>query len=157
MSSTPLLLYFRRLTLLLLLIAGLLLSSCSPVKQLQPGEYLLNKNTVRSDKPELNEQISSIIKQKPNRKILGLFRFHLGVYSIANTGKETRFKRWMKSAIGEEPIVLDTIKTHRTVTQLAQFMKNEAISMPLFPTVSFTEFIKRHKSYTRFVQESPTG
>lgn len=125
MSSTPLLLYFRRLTLLLLLIAGLLLSSCSPVKQLQPGEYLLNKNTVRSDKPELNEQISSIIKQKPNRKILGLFRFHLGVYSIANTGKETRFKRWMKSAIGEEPIVLDTIKTHRTVTQLAQFMKNE--------------------------------
>lgn len=125
MPSNPTLLCFRRLIIFLFCIAGLFLSSCSPVKHLQPGEYLLNKNTIRSDKPELNEQISSIIKQKPNRKILGLFRFHLGVYMIANAGKETRFRRWMKNAIGEEPVVLDTIKTHRTVTQLAQFMKNE--------------------------------
>lgn len=125
MPSIPTFLCSRRLFLILLFIPGWFLPSCSPVKHLQSGEFLLNKNTIRNDRPELNEQISSIIKQKPNRKILGLFRFHLGVYRIANTGNETRFKRWMKTAIGEEPVILDTIKTHRTVTQVAQFMKNE--------------------------------
>lgn len=148
MPSIPTFLCSLRLILLPFCFALWFLPSCSPVKHLQPGEYLLNKNTIQSDQSELNEQISSIIKQKPNRKILGLFRFHLGVYMLANTGNETRFKRWMKRAIGEAPVVLDTVKTHRTVTQVAQFMKNEGYFNALVS--DSIEYKRRSKAHVMY-------
>jgi hypothetical protein len=104
---------------------AMLLFSCSPTKQLQENEYLLNKNTIRIDGSELSANIKPVIKQKPNRRILGLFRFHLGVYTMANKGKPTRFKNWVKRTIGEEPIVLDTSLTRKSSTQIKQFLQNE--------------------------------
>jgi hypothetical protein len=113
---------YRASLLLLLVIAGL--TSCSPVRNLQEGQYMLNKNTIKTNRPELNENVVSILKQKPNRKILGVFRFHLGVYSIANRGKQTKFKSWVKNTIGEEPVVLDTLLTSKSSSQVLQFLQN---------------------------------
>jgi len=112
------------LQLLLFALLLWILNGCSPVKHLDNDAVLLNKNVVKSDKPALNEGIASIIKQKPNRKILGLFRFHLGVYTLANRGKETRFKKWVKETIGEEPVLLDSVLTRRSLSQVKQFVEN---------------------------------
>ena len=107
--------------------SGLILSglySCSPYKQLDKDEYLLNRNIVKVDKPELKEGIKAIIKQKANRKILGLFRFHLGVYTMGNRGKPTKFKNWLKHTVGEEPVILDTLYTNKSTSQIKLFMAN---------------------------------
>ena len=104
-----------------------LLSSCSPLRNLHDDQALLNKNVVKSDKSVLNEEISAILKQKPNRKILGLFRFHLGVYTLANKGKETKFKTWVKNTIGEEPVILDTNLTKKSNRQVKQYLENAGL------------------------------
>ena len=39
------------------------------------------------------EELESYLKQKPNRKVLELFRFHLSVYNLANRGKERKWKK----------------------------------------------------------------
>ena len=106
----------------ILFILILLVVSCSPYKQLDKGEYLLNRNQVIIDKPELREGVKAIIKQKANRRILGLFRFHLAVYSMGNRGKPTKFKNWLKNTVGEEPEVLDTLFTKKSTHQIKQFM-----------------------------------
>src|SRR5437870_11900415 len=85
---------------------------------------LLNRNIIKVDKPGLKEGIAPIIKQKPNRKILGIFRFHLGMYNLANRGKSTKFKEWIKRTIGEEPVLLDTALTSRSARQIKQYMQN---------------------------------
>jgi len=111
-----------------ILIASLsswLFSSCSPTRYLGPNEYLLNKNIVKSDKKELNEGIKNILKQKPNRKILGLFRFHLGVYTLANRGRQSKFKKWVKKTIGEEPVLLDPELTMKSHSQVLLYVQNE--------------------------------
>ena len=115
----------RYLQLLLVVSFVALITSCSPVKHLPEGSYLLNKNIIRNDQPQLNEPIGTILKQKPNRRILGLFRFHLGAYTIANTGRTTGFKNWIKRAIGEAPVILDSAQTSRSSMQITQFMQNE--------------------------------
>jgi len=106
------------------LIALLFLSSCNVFKTIPEGQHLLNKNIIKTDRSELNENVNAILKQKPNRKILGLFRFHLGVYNLATLGKETKFKKWVKTAIGEEPVLLDTGLTHKSREQIEILFQN---------------------------------
>jgi hypothetical protein len=100
------------------------LFSCNPARKLGDNTFLLNKNIIKSDNSSLKEGITPIIKQKPNRRILGIFRFHLGVYSLADRGKPTKFKEWLKRAVGEEPVLLDTALTARSSKQIKQYMEN---------------------------------
>jgi hypothetical protein len=112
-----------RVSAFLVLLSGIF--SCSPLKRLKDGEILLNKNIVKSDKAELNDGIRSIIKQKPNRRILGVFRFHLGVYTLFDKeGDSSKFRNWVKNTIGEKPVLLDTFLTKKSTTQIRQYMIN---------------------------------
>ncbi|MFN8153363.1 MAG: BamA/TamA family outer membrane protein [Bacteroidia bacterium] len=99
-------------------------SACNVTRSIPEGEYLLNKNIIKTDKPEYNEQLQAIIKQKPNKKILGLFRFHLGLYNFANKRKETKFNKWLKTAVGEEPVILKNELTAKSSQQLEILMQN---------------------------------
>jgi outer membrane protein assembly factor BamA len=111
---------------------------------LAENEALLKKNIVKVDKVSLKEKIIPIIKQKPNRKVLGLFRFHLGVYNFANRGKPTKFKNWLKRAIGEEPVLLDTALTARSLKQIKQFMENSGyFNAEVYDS---TIYITKHKA-----------
>ena len=58
------------LFLLPLLLVG---SACNITRSIPDHEYLLNKNIIKTDKPEYNEQLMAIIKQKPNKKIQATF------------------------------------------------------------------------------------
>jgi len=99
-------------------IIAVLLSGCSGIRNIPEGKYLLDKNIIKTNRSELRENINAVIKQKPNRKIFGVFRFHLGVYNLANRGKSTKIKEWFKKNIGEEPVILDTLLTKRSTQQL---------------------------------------
>ena len=69
----------------------LLLFACRPVRKLKQGEYLLQKNHIIDKDTKVDKgEIEAYIKQKPNRKILLLFRFHLWLHNLAN---EDRIKR----------------------------------------------------------------
>lgn len=108
----------------LLLMMTLLASSCNVFKTIPEGQHLLDKNIIKTNHSEYNESVIAILKQKTNRKILGVFRFHLGVYNLAALGKETKFKKWVKTAIGEEPILLDTNLTNKSKEQLTILFQN---------------------------------
>lgn len=56
--------------------------------------------------------------------MLGVLRFHLGMYNLANRGDSTKFKEWVMRTIGEEPVLLDTVLTARSRKQIKQFMNN---------------------------------
>ncbi|MBK7969109.1 MAG: BamA/TamA family outer membrane protein [Bacteroidetes bacterium] len=109
---------------------------------------MLHKNTIRSDKSELNESVTSILKQKPNRKILGIFRFHLGVYNLANRGKQTKFKSWVKRTIGEEPVVLDSVLTEKSREQVKQFLQNNGYFNAV--VTDTTTYLRRKRAHVTY-------
>ncbi|MGM0612023.1 MAG: BamA/TamA family outer membrane protein [Bacteroidota bacterium] len=87
----------------------------------------MNKNKIETDNPEIStSEISRFIKQKPNKKILGLFRFHLSVYFIGeNIKKDNKIKKWLTESVGEEPVVLDTSMANNTTRQIEYYLQNK--------------------------------
>ena len=100
--------------------------SCDATKHLNKDEYLLDKVKLEVDNPDINtDALSAIIKQNPNRKILGLFRFHLAAYNYADKAEEqTRFKEWIKESVGEPPVILDEFLTEKSRKQLKYYLTN---------------------------------
>ena len=120
--------------ILALIFTGIFLASCNPYKQLAEGQYLLEKVEVDYKLPSkiqkaefykkvITDDISDIIKQKPNNKLLGLFKFHLRVYSYGSK-KDNKFRNWLKR-IGEPPVILDTNLVGKSSNQMLLFLKKK--------------------------------
>ena len=65
----------------------LVIYGCNSTKHVGDGEYLLHKVKVEINGEIDSDKIDGIIKQQPNRKSLGLFRFHLWVYNLFDLDK----------------------------------------------------------------------
>ncbi|HEX2616658.1 MAG TPA: hypothetical protein VHL57_03895, partial [Flavobacteriales bacterium] len=64
-----------------------LLTACDPTKRVPQGKYLLVENSIDTDTKELTEaELKAILKQKPNKKVLGQ-RFYLHLYNIPDPAK----------------------------------------------------------------------
>ncbi len=101
---------------------------------------MLIKNEIKTDTAILaKERFEKYLKQKPNRKIIGFFRFHLGVYNLGNSGKNTKFKSWLRG-IGEEPVLLDSEMTERSKEQFKLFLFKNG-----FFNATVTDSVRIHK------------
>ena len=108
----------KRLNKLLILSSLLIFYSCNPTKKLKENEEFLQTNKIIIDNSKVDkEELEAILKQKTNKKILGLFRFHLGWYNYFSKKETTTF--------GEPPVVYDSLQTIRSVTQLNLYLKNK--------------------------------
>lgn len=122
---------------LVFVITALLFSACSPTRNLKEGEYFFSGYKINSDNTHIDkDEYASYIRQKPNKKFFFLFRLQMGFYQFGIRGdtavEGTKFLKrfWKKTKrgmriIGEEPIVLDTMLTHRSTSQLNILMFNK--------------------------------
>ena len=68
-----------------------LLYSCRATKNVPEDKQLLTKVSINCADKEINKsELSSIIRQQPNRKTLFMFKFHLGVYNLFKHDPQTR-------------------------------------------------------------------
>ena len=100
----------------------LLLGACNSTKFVPEGKYLLNKVSVKLDNKSINrEEIKTHIRQKENLRILGAFKFYLGLYNLSSKDKETG---WLKR-IGEAPVIYEEFQTNRSKEELRKYLKNK--------------------------------
>jgi outer membrane protein assembly factor BamA len=126
---------------ILLLVLSSIFYSCNPTKQLKPNQLFLQKIKIKKDNRKIDsDEIEGIIKQQPNRKILGVFRFHLGIFNYSPV------KRW-RAAIGEPPVVYDSLLTDRTIIQLNLHLKNKGYFQN---QVSYSTSINKNKIKVKY-------
>jgi outer membrane protein assembly factor BamA len=129
-------------------------SSCSPTRRVKEGEYLLNRNVVLNNDTKIpDSELLSYARQKPNRKILGFWRFHLWIYSTVNQEKyKPRYERRLEKRrklneqrrtegkkpknkeplslakwrleVGEAPVIFDTMFISRSTEQIELYLRN---------------------------------
>ncbi|MDD2634005.1 MAG: BamA/TamA family outer membrane protein [Bacteroidales bacterium] len=97
--------------------------SCKSTKHVADDEYLLAKVNFDIDNSNVDlEDLKTTLKQKPNRKTLSVFRFHLMVYNLAKSGKERKFKNKIADVIGEPPVIYDEFATTKTVSDIEAYL-----------------------------------
>ncbi len=110
----------------LLVFISLLFISCNSTRLIPENQYLLNKVSIKHDSRKIKkEELESYLKQKPNKEIFRLVKFHLFVYNLVKRGKERKWKTWIENVIGEEPVIWDPYNTNKTVVQFNQYLKNK--------------------------------
>lgn len=131
-----------------------IMAACKPTKYLAEGEYLLTKVNLDIKGKIEEEDMETIVKQYPNRKILGTLRFHLGVYNAVDKEKLVKkveekqsklvqknqkrqekgkspkqYKRtvgeWLTEDVGEAPVIYDELLVSKSTKQLEQYLKNK--------------------------------
>jgi hypothetical protein len=98
---------------------------CSVTNRVPENEFLLSNNRLIVDNLKLNkEEILTIVKQRPNRRILKTIRFHLRAYNVASVFRDSgKIRSWLQNSVGEEPVILDTNLTARTTQQINLYLK----------------------------------
>lgn len=100
--------------------------ACNPARNVPRGQYLLDRVSLKIDEPSLDkEEITSIIKQKPNKRILLIGRFHLGAYNFASMGKKRKWKNWLGTTVGEAPVILDSALNERSEQQIKLYLQKK--------------------------------
>ncbi len=105
---------------------SLLFSACMPARHVPEGQYLLNRNRIVLEDAEVDaHQLRNYYRQSPNRRIMGLYRFHLNAYQLADRGQESRLKEWIKNTIGEPPVIFDPSLADQTSRQFELLLQNK--------------------------------
>lgn len=97
-----------------LLLAILLLNSCSTTKRLKENEYMLVKNeikVVKNHKEFSASNLESLIQQQPNKKFFGIIPIKLIWNSMFRNS-------------GEPPVILDKSLIEESKTQMVQYLNN---------------------------------
>jgi outer membrane protein assembly factor BamA len=112
---------------LLYLFIALSFSSCITTGRQQRTGLLLHRNIIKvDDKKVSKDELSDFLRQKPNKRILGLFSFKVWIYESNQPKKrDTKFKKWMRERIGEAPVLIDSSLTGGDVTQMYKHLNNK--------------------------------
>ena len=115
---------------ILILLPILIITSCYSIKHATQDDYILKSNKINinhADKERIKnitkKDINLIIKQQPNKKIIGFFPFHLCLYNISNPKKNNWFNSYLRK-IGEHPVLFDNSLTEKSINQIKSYLEN---------------------------------
>ncbi|MCT4616356.1 MAG: BamA/TamA family outer membrane protein [Marinifilaceae bacterium] len=144
--------YIRNLVLIFSLF---IFWNCSTTKFVKEDEYLLNKLKLDLDNKKLSSgKYEKLILQKPNLRILGMWRFHLGLYNLAGKNEKKGINKWLHR-IGEKPVIYNPTYVKLTKRQLnLQLQKDGYFDVEISDTLELrrkkaklTYFIKAKQAY----------
>ncbi len=140
---------------ILFLLAGLVLFSigCNTTRQVKDGQYLLRKTSVviksKIDrKSEIHDNLSHIIAQKPNSRLLGIAPVKLWIFNAKNKRyRDDTTIVLSRSKLAERPVIFDTSLLRRSAQDMKSYMYNQGY---FYARVTDTFRLKKKKAYLTF-------
>ena len=144
----------------MVVVASIFGSACNVTRNLQSGEYLLQRVKIEEDKTTprkeriTKEELEKYIRQTPNKHFLGT-DFYVWFYNLANPEKDNWWNNF-KRKIGEEPVILDLGLTAKSAENLQIYMNSRGFfSSKVACEVDTTYRKRRAKVIYRTKQNAP--
>ena len=144
----PLKYWIRLVTVAIL---ALVVSSCRIVKYVPDNQYLLTKSKISVDNKSINRiELKSYLKQRENTKILGFWRFHLGLYNLSNKDRDNGILK----RIGEAPVIYNSYLSDKSMEEFQRYMRNKGFyNSKITDTVIFKK--RRVEVYYKIISNMP--
>ena len=111
---------------IVLIMFALLLTGCDVTKPISDKDHLLIKNSFKISNHKISsDDLSGYLQQRPNTKLFGLFRANIAFYNMGSKGKETKFKKWLRTKPGTPPVLLDTGLITVGIKQMNLYLANK--------------------------------
>lgn len=114
-------------TYIYIFISSVILMSCSGTKYVSEGSYLLNSVNVQVDDRYTDidpGMLKSYVRQKENSKWFSAAKIPLGIYSLSGRDTTKWINRTLR-AMGEEPVVFDSIQSEESSRSLCSELQNK--------------------------------
>lgn len=96
---------------------------CGTYRQTQRPLLKKNHIIIHGDNQYINtDKLERFIGQKPNKSILGIWKFKLWAHQLAYRGKDRKIKKWMNRNFGEPPVFYDSFITQESLDQMRIYM-----------------------------------
>jgi len=88
---------------------------------------MLHRNIIRIDDRNINkDDLSDFLRQKPNKRVLGIVSFKVWFYESNQIKKKDNwFKRWLRTRMGEPPVMLDSTLMLGDAQQMLKHLYNK--------------------------------
>lgn len=170
---------------LLIVALPLLFFSCNPTRKLKEGEHFLVNNYVIDKDTKLEKKdMESFIKQKPNRKIFGVIRFHLWLHNLVNeqrlaqkqivqskklerrnakriakgkkpvTDRRQLIGEWLLE-IGEAPVIYDSLLAKKSAGQIKLYLNSKGYFISSVKDSVNFKYNKRAEVYYKVKAAAP--
>ncbi len=96
----------------------------------------------------LSSNFSDYIKQKPNKKLLGITRIGLRSYKFGARFSNSRFGRFFQIKIGESPVILDSSLIESSVIGIKNYLKTQGYYTP---EISYQVKGRIHKKKVNYI------
>ncbi|MEQ8624065.1 MAG: BamA/TamA family outer membrane protein [Vicingaceae bacterium] len=104
------------------IVLSTLFYACGPARHIKENQRLLTKVKVKSQgDSKYDDEIKSISKQQPNRRLLGLFKIYLGIYNLYYDKEDSK----IKEKLGEAPVIYDSTINPVSVDLMSRFLNNK--------------------------------
>lgn len=162
-ASTDSIMWRRAWRYVVVVAVALTVAACNVTRSLPEGSYLLSKVSFEEDKSAPREEritedrddLETYVRQSPNKRILGI-DFYVWIYEKANPEKNNWWNNF-KRKMGEEPVLLDTALTEKSVQNLQTYMHTRGyFSSSVTCEVDTTRRKRRAELTYRLHQGQPT-
>lgn len=102
-----------------------ILSGCSINKFIPDNQVLLKKARVKNCPTRYVDNLKLLMKQRPRNRGIFYSEPYLWVYFKLDKGRQTNFRKALKSGFGEKPVFYDSVLTAQTVRQFNEFLINK--------------------------------
>ena len=141
-----------RIGIVIVACAAVVLSSCKTTRYVADNQYLLIKSEIQVEKKLFKKsEFKGYLKQRPNTRIFGFWRFHLGMYNLSSpTREDGLFKK-----IGEAPVIYSTNLTEKSRGELTRFMHNKGYYQAMITDTVIFKKNKKAEVYYRITGNTP--
>ena len=138
-----------------LLLLGVLMISCNALKRVEEDELLLTKNTILADDEKVTEEdVHSLIVQKPNSSILG-YPFRLNLYNLAKENPDSSYQAWLHKTEKREKHLINWLSKKQVdrlgesflVKGYSEWLKNVGEAPVTIDTALTNKSAKRLKAF----------
>ncbi|NJB70780.1 hypothetical protein GGR42_001242 [Saonia flava] len=144
--------YIAKIGLLLLCA---IIASCNTLKRVGEDELLLTKNTIYADGEKVtNDDIKSLIVQKPNSTLLG-YPLRLNLYNLAKQNPDSSYQDWLHKKEKREQRLTNWLSTKQVdrlgesflVKGYSEWLKNIGEPPTVIDTSRTTKSLNRLEAY----------